>query len=180
MLQNEKRSLESKFEMKDLGESHYIIKRDRSRKRILLHQSKYLMQLLEKFGVKDCRQVATPRDQNVKRLPYEEALEKAKYQAFIHSITYAATGTRPDLAQGSLSQFCSNPGKDHWIAAKRTLRCIKGSLNYGIMYDGSKQRDVKHIGYTDADWGTNSNDRQSQSGYTFLLCGGIVNWMSNN
>ena len=72
MLQNEKRSLESKFEMKDLGEAHYIIKCDRSRKRILLHQSKYLMQLLEKFGMKDCRPVATPQDQNLKLQPNEE------------------------------------------------------------------------------------------------------------
>ena len=139
------------------------------------------MQLLKKFGMKDCRPVATPQDQTVKLLPNEEeALYKAKYQALIGSITYAVTGTRPDLAQalGSLSQFCSNPGKDHWVAGKRILRYIKGSLHYGIMYDGSKQRDVKRIGYTDANLGTNPNGRKSQSGYIFFLCGGIVSWMS--
>ena len=150
LLQNEKRLLSGKFEMKDLGEAHYIlgiqIKRDRSKKLTMLHQSKYLMQLLEKFGMKDCRPVMTPQDQNVKLLPNEgEAHDKAKYEALIGSITYAVTGTRPDLAQalGSLSQFCSNPGTEHWVAAKRILRYIKGSLNYGIVYDGSKEKDVK-------------------------------------
>ena len=66
MLQNEKKLLRGKFEMKDLGEVHYIlgtqIIRDRSKKCIMLHQSKYLMQLLEKFGMKDCRPVATSQE----------------------------------------------------------------------------------------------------------------------
>ena len=185
MLQNEKKLLAGKFEMRVLGEAHYIlgsqIMRDRNKKRIMLHQSKYLTQLLEKFGMKDCKPVATPQDQNVKLLPNEEeADDKAKYQAFIGSITYTVTGTRPDLAQtlGSLSQFCSNPGKEHWVASKRILRYIKGSLNYGIVYDGSKRNDVTLIGYTNADWETNPKGRKSQSGYAFVLCGGIVSWMS--
>ena len=46
MLQNEKKLLGGKFEMKDLGEAHYIlgiqIIRDRSNKCLMLHQSKYL------------------------------------------------------------------------------------------------------------------------------------------
>ena len=96
--------------------------RDRNKKRIMLHRSKYLMQLLEKFGMKDCKPVATPQDQNVKLLPNEEKPDgKGKYQALIGSITYAVTGTRPDLAQalGSLSQLCLNPGKEHWVLPQR-------------------------------------------------------------
>ena len=185
MLQKEKKLLGGIFEMKNLGEAHYIlgiqIIRDRSKKCTMLHQSKYLMQLLEKFGMKDCRPVATPQDQNVKLLPNEEEpVDKAKYQALIGSITYAVTGTRPDLAQalGSLSQFCSNPGKEHWVAAKRISRYLKGSLHYGIVFDGSKQKDVTLIGYTDADWGTNPKGRKVTIWLCIFLCGGIVSWKS--
>ena len=169
MLQNEKKLLGGKFEMKDLREAHYILEiqimRDRNKKRIMLHQSKYLMQLLEKFGMKDCKPVAIPQDENVKLLPKEEEPDgKGKYQALIGSITYAVTGTRPDLAQalGSLSQLCLNFVNEHWVAAKRILRYIRGPLNYGKVYEGSKQKDVTLIGHTDADWGNDPAGRKPQ------------------
>jgi len=46
------------------------------------------------------------------------------------------------------------------------------------VYDGSNQKDVTLIGYTDADWGTNPIGRESQSGNAFLLCGGVISWAS--
>jgi len=46
------------------------------------------------------------------------------------------------------------------------------------VYDGSNQKDVTLIGYTDADWGTNPIGRKSKSGYAFLLCGSVISWAS--
>ena len=77
-----------------------------------------------------------------------------------------------------MNQFCSNPGKEQWVAAKRILRYIKGFLNYGILYDGSKQKDITLIGHTYADWGSNANGRKSQSGYSLFICGGSISWAS--
>lgn len=131
MLQREKEALRKRFEMKDLGEVHYClgihVERDRDKKRMRLHQSQYLTNLLTKFGMAECKPVATPVEQGIKLFPNEgEPVEKAKYQALIGGLTYAVTGTRPDLAQalGAVNQFCSNPG-EHWKAAKRILQYIK-------------------------------------------------------
>ena len=185
MLRREKERLRKRFEMKDLGEVHYClgiqVERDREKKQMKLHQSKYLTNLLQKFGMENCKPAATPVDQGTKLQPNEgEPVEKSKYQALIGGLTYAVTGTRPDLAQASglVNQFCSNPGTEHWIAAKRILRYIKGTIDYGIVFDGCKEDDVQLSGYVDADWGSNPNGRKSQSGYLFTLCGGTVSWTS--
>ena len=92
-------------------------------------------------------------------------MNKAKYQALVGSLNYAVSSTRPDLALslGAISQFRSNPGEEHWVAAKRMLRYIKGKVNYRICYNGNKEVDIKLKGFVDADWGTNPNGRRSQS-----------------
>ena len=185
MLRREKEALQERFEMKDLGEIHYClgvqVERDKDNKRMKLHQAQYLTNLLEKFGMQDCKPAATPVDQSTKLLPNEgEPVEKEKYQALIGGLIYAVTGTRPDLAQalGTVNQFCSNPGEEHWKAAKRILRYVKGTIDYGITFDGNKETDVQLQGYVDADWGSNPNGRKSQSGYLFTLCGGVISWAS--
>ena len=185
MLHREKAALQQRFEMKDLGEVHYClgiqVERDKENKRMKLHQAQYLTNLLEKFGMQDCKPAATPVDQSTKLLPNEgEPVDKEKYQALIGGLTYAVTATRPDLAQalGTVNQFCSNPGHEHWKAAKRILRYIKGTIDYGITFDGNEETDVKLQGYVDADWGSNPNGRKSQSGYLFTICGGVISWAS--
>ena len=34
------------------------------------------------------------------------------------------------------------------------------------------------IGYCDADWASNIDDRRSITGYVFMLCGGAVSWQT--
>ncbi|CAB3988910.1 Retrovirus-related Pol poly from transposon TNT 1-94 [Paramuricea clavata] len=131
----------------------------RNKKRMRLHQSQYLTNLLKKFGMEKCKPAATPVDQGTKLLPNDgEPVEKTKYQALIGGLTYAVTGV------------------EHWTAAKRILRYIKGTLDYGITFDGNKETEVQLSGYVDADWGSNPNGRKSQSGYLFTLCGGVISW----
>ena len=185
MLHNEKKLLQERFNTKDLGEAHYClgiqIQRNREQKQMFLHQTKYLTNLLEKYGMSDCRSISTPQEQNKIMIPNEdEPVDKVRYQAVIGSITYAVIATRPDLAQalGSVNRFASNPSKEHWTAVKRILRYIKGTVNHGILFGGQKENDVHLEGYVDADWGSNPNGRKSQSGYVFFVCGGIISWAS--
>ena len=77
-----------------------------------------------------------------------------------------------------VNQFCSKPGVEHWTAAKRILRYIKGTIDYGITFDGKKETEIHLNGYVYADWGSNPNGRKSQSGYLFTLCGGVISWAS--
>ncbi|XP_075092034.1 uncharacterized protein LOC142172152 [Nicotiana tabacum] len=68
------------------------------------------------------------------------------------SLMYAQTCTRPDIsfAVGMLGRYQSNPGIDHWKAAKNVLRYLKGTKDYMLMYRISKHLEV--VGYSDSDF----------------------------
>lgn len=90
---------------------------------------------------------------------------------------YAILCTRPDLAYAisQISQFSSNPSAIQKSVAKRVLRYLNGTRNFGITFDG--KRELVLEGYSDADWGS-GEDRKSISGYVFMLTGGAISWSS--
>ncbi|GMI77151.1 hypothetical protein HRI_001384400 [Hibiscus trionum] len=61
-------------------------------------------------------------------------------------------------------------------AAKRILRYIKGTSEFGIFYN--KGNDFSLQGYTDADWAGNIEDRRSTSGYCFSFGSAAISWCS--
>ena len=185
LLRSEKEALQKQLCMKDLGEARYClgiqIERNRAEKKMLLHQSTYHKNLLQKYGMQNCIAVPTPQVTGSTLFANEgDPVDRQKYQARIGSLADAVTATRPDIAQalGSVNQFSSNPSAEHWQSVKRILLYIKGTLDWGIQFDGSKEKEVQLNGFVDADWGGDVNGRKSQSGYMFTICGGIVSWAS--
>ncbi len=179
-----KRELSSRFEMKDLGPATTMlgieISRDRAARKLFINQQEYTNTVLERFGMENSKPVATPMEkEGLSPTENQKDLFKSiPYRQAIGSIMYLMICTRPDLAYaiGKLSQYSESPKEHHWIALKRVLRYIKGTQNYGIMYDGSKQKSI--VGYSDADWGGCVTSRKSTSGNVFLVSGGAVSWRS--
>ncbi|KAM1620875.1 hypothetical protein ACFXTN_017808 [Malus domestica] len=58
--------------------------------------------------------------------------------------------------------------------AKRMLRYIQGTLDYGIAYE--KGKDAVLIGYCDSDWAGSEDDMKSTSGYAFNFGFGAFSW----
>ena len=58
------------------------------------------------------------------------------YESIVGSLLYAAIGTRPDIAHAvnAISKFMKNPGQAHWLAAKRILRYIKGTVDKQFVF----------------------------------------------
>ena len=102
-------------------------------------------------------------------------MSKVPYSNVIRSLMYAMMCTRPNIcyAVRLVNKFQSNPGIKHWMAVKRILRYLKGTTDYVLCYQG---RDLRLIGYTDADWGDNPNQRKSTSRYAFLLNDCAISW----
>ncbi|KAM2344624.1 hypothetical protein EV1_008828 [Malus domestica] len=69
-----------------------------------------------------------------------------------------------------------NPTRKHIGTAKRMLRYIQGTLDYGIAYE--KDKDVVLIGYCDSDWAGSKDDMKSTSGYVFNFGSGAFSWAS--
>ena len=49
---------------------------------------------------------------------------------------------------------------------------MRGTINLGILY--SQKGSQECVGFSDADWAGDVNDRKSTSGYLFLISGGAV------
>ncbi|KAL0440855.1 UNVERIFIED_CONTAM: Secreted RxLR effector protein [Sesamum radiatum] len=69
-----------------------------------------------------------------------------------------------------------SPSQVHYAAAKRILRYLRGTKDFGIWYKSTN--DAKMVGYTDSDWAGSVDDMKSTSGYTFSLGSGIFSWAS--
>ncbi|KAL3641393.1 hypothetical protein CASFOL_016361 [Castilleja foliolosa] len=75
-----------------------------------------------------------------------------------------------------LGRYQSNPGIDHWKAAKKVLRYLQGTKDYMLCYQRSDSLEV--IGYSDSDYAGCVDTRKSTFGYLFLLAGGAISWKS--
>ena len=58
------------------------------------------------------------------------------YRGIVGLLLYIAKQTRPDIIASvtQLSHFLENPGRVHWVAAKRVLRYLKGSKDLELCY----------------------------------------------
>ena len=69
----------------------------------------------------------------------------------------------------------NNPKKSHLTIAKRILRYVKGTLEYGILFPRkTDQRTVSLLGYSDSDWCEDKIDRRSTTGYLFKFLGAPI------
>lgn len=147
--QDVKRMLKRKFKMKDLGNINKILEinigRNGETGKMKLHQENYIKSLLEKFEMINSNPVRTPLEAGVKPskslepiFKEEERDMKSKpYRELVRSLIYLSNTIRPDLAYtaSTLSRFCSDLRKLHWQMAKRVLRYLRGTMNYGICYE---------------------------------------------
>ena len=90
---------------------------------------------------------------------------------------YAMVCTRPDIGYvvEVVSQYMSNPDKEHWNAVKWILRYLKGTSNMCLRFgSGKPQLD----GFTDSDMSADVDTSCSTSGYVMTYAGGAISWQS--
>ncbi|KAI5320266.1 hypothetical protein L3X38_039974 [Prunus dulcis] len=181
MLEEFKQDMMQHYEMTDLGLLHHFLGMgvEQTDKHIFIHQKKYAMKLLEKFGMRECKSVAIPLVVNEKlcREDQSEAADESEFRQIVGSLIYL-TATRPDVmfASSLLARFMHNPSKKHMGTAKRVLRYIQGTLDFGIEF--AKGKTATLIGYCDSDWAGSEDDMRSTSGYAFTLGSGMFSWAS--
>ena len=165
--------------MIDLGLMRYFLGMQVKQRpgQIFISQEKYADDLLKKFNMQDCKPLATPMAMNEKlsKDDGQNKVDATVYRSLVGSLIYL-TNSRPDIvhAVSIVSRFMSNPSKAHFAAAKRILRYVKGTKDFGILYEAD--RDFNLTGYTDSDWAGITDDRKSTSGYVFLLGKKAISW----
>ena len=179
-----KNLLSKRFEVRDLGqlESFLGVKVNITPNGpISIGQPGYTKKILERFGMTDVKPVTTPVDVSQKLHPIVDGptVYQSTYQSAVGSLLYLSNWTRPDItfAVNNVAKFMKRPSRDHWTAVKRIFRYLKGTVDYGIVYNPDSNSSL--VGYSDADWAGDVNDRKSTSGYVFMLGGAPVSWRSN-
>ncbi|GJW95293.1 retrovirus-related pol polyprotein from transposon TNT 1-94 [Tanacetum coccineum] len=169
------------FDMTDLGELKYFLGLEivQNKTGIFMSQKKYIEDTLKKFNMSGCKMASTPMNLNEKFSVNDET-EMANaivYRSLIGRLIYL-THSRPDIsyAVGVLSRFMHKPSKHHLGAARRILRYLGGSKEYGIWFRKDEKFCLK--GYTDSDWAGSVDDRRSTSGHCFLIGTAAVSWSS--
>jgi hypothetical protein len=153
---------------------------------LLLTQQRYAESVLEKFGMKECKPVASPMTPGLKLEHEGEVLpEGNEYAAIVGSLLYLSVKTRPDIAHavGVLSRFMSCPRTPHMQAAKRVLRYIAGNPGAGLFFRGhpsgkNSPCSLRCKLYTDADYAADPVMRKSTSGLLFMVNGSPIMWRS--
>lgn len=177
------KKLNNFFELVDLGNINYylgieIIKNEDDFYSI--NQTCYIDKLLKIYGMDDAKDSEIPLDVGYgKREDKTDKVDVKQYQKLIGALIYLATNTRVNIAASVsiLSRKMNCPTHTDWIEAKRVIRYLKGTKHLKLVL-GSRKREEKGIllGYSDADWAQDVEDRKSNTGYLFKFNGGTVSW----
>jgi hypothetical protein len=153
---------------------------------VKIHQARYIDELLSRFGMTDCNTAPTPQpvgqyltaDMCPTTAAERQKMQEVPYAELVGSLNWLATSARPDIAQtvSKLCRFVSNPGREHWAAAKHVLRYLKGTKAHGLLYKHGGNKEL--VGHQDSDWAGDRDTRRSTSGFAFTLADALVSWRS--
>ena len=177
-----KDKIKSRFEMEDMGECKYVlgmrVKRDRVNRTITLSQDRYAREILEEFGLLNCKPTLTPLPGNtltcpIKNQPVDPGFN---YRRGVGLLQYLVQCTRPDLALSVsyLSQFLNSPDKIHQEQHLYTLRYVQHSKDFGLTLGRVGKAAHRLVGYADASYATGV-DSATFAG-SVVEHNGIVGW----
>ncbi|UYV80846.1 hypothetical protein LAZ67_19001950 [Cordylochernes scorpioides] len=147
---------------------------------ISLQQSHYVQQILQKYGMENCKEVPTPgsKEINLDNHIEDDNCEQHTYQEALGMLMFLAVNTRPDIAYitSKLSQYSRQPKQMHWTAIKRVMRYLRGTIDLGVKFERGKTGILKS--YADASWST-THDGKSYGGYVLKLGEATIDWKSS-
>ena len=146
---------------------------------VFISQKKYTRKILKKLHMEDCKSTSTLMNQKEKFSKGDgaEKIDESKYRSVIGCLMYLTT-TRLDIMfiVTLLSIFMHCASEVHFQAAKRIVRYIKGTTNYGIKY--SYCQNFKLHDFSDSEWASSIDDMRSTTGFCFSFGFRIFSWSS--
>ena len=114
------------------------IERDGETGSITLGHTQYIRDLLDHYGMVNCKTVSVPLDAGY-QVGCQQECRKAdtiQYQSLIGALMYLGVTTRPDIMHSvsKLAQRSRDPHVEHMTAAKHILRYLAGNINLKLFY----------------------------------------------
>jgi hypothetical protein len=173
-------ALRQEFSMTDMGPLHHFlgISVERRANGLFLSQRQYLLDILDRVGMRDCKPCSTPVETHSKlSADGTHVTDPTHYRSIAGALQYL-TFTRPDIAFAvqQVCLFMHDPREPHLAATKRILRYLQGSHDLGLHFSRSAPLDLTV--YSDADWAGCPDTRCSTSRYAVFLGDNLVSWSS--
>ena len=157
---------------------------DTEKRTIKMHQGDFERRVLEKYGATGFRPEDTPKKVGQGPLkPFTGEVSEDRrldYLMFIGDLTWLVR-TNPRLAfiAQELSHFVSNPGPEHFAAARRVLANIRARIGQGITFHGSdrvlrEKFDHRHMLMAASDADFSHEGFKSTSSVAVMLNGGPI------
>nr|GEX81142.1 retrovirus-related Pol polyprotein from transposon TNT 1-94 [Tanacetum cinerariifolium] len=173
--------MKSRFEMSMMGEMTFFLglQVDQSPCGIFINQSKYVLEILKKYGMESCDPVGTPMEIKDK-LDLDQngtLVDATKYRSMIGALMYL-TSSRPDIVHSTClcARFQAKPTEKHLKEVKRIFHYLRGTVNTGLWY--TKDFGFELTGFSDADYAGCKVSFKSTSGGAQFLGEKLVSWSS--
>jgi hypothetical protein len=170
-----------KFEMSMMGELKYFLgfQIKQLQEGPFISQTKYIQDILKKFGMKSRKPIKTPMGTNG-HLDIDtggKSVDQKVYWSMIGSLLYLCA-SRPDimLSVCMCARFQANPKEVHLRVMKRIMRYLVYTPKFGLWYPKGSTFDL--IGYSNADYAGCKIDRKSTLGTCQFLGRSLVSWAS--
>nr|GFB87747.1 uncharacterized mitochondrial protein AtMg00810-like [Tanacetum cinerariifolium] len=129
--------MKSRFEMSMIGEMTFFLglQVNQSPCGIFINQSKYVLEILKKYGMESCDPIGTPMEIKDK-LDLDQngtLVDATKYRSMIGALMYL-TSSRPDIVHATClcAQYQANPTEKHLKEVKRIFHYLRGTVNTGL------------------------------------------------
>ena len=131
---------------------------------IFICQRKYAVEVLNRFGIENYNSFCNPIVLGQKIVKDENGakVNVTLYKQIVGSRMYL-TVTRLDLmfVVSLISHFMACPTQQHFAAAKRVLRYLKGTVDYGVFYRKGGVSDLNRL--TGSDYAGDMEDSKNTS-----------------
>ncbi|KAI3669337.1 hypothetical protein L6452_40570 [Arctium lappa] len=171
----------SRFQMSMMGEMNFFLglQVKQFSTGIFINQSKYILDILRKFKMENCKPIGTPMASGTKIGTdlSRKAVDVRTYRGMIGSLMYI-TSSRSDIMFSTClcARYQANPKESHLSAVKRIFRYLKGTADLGLWYP--KDTSFELTSYSDADHAGCMLDRKSTLGHIQFLGDKLISWAS--
>ena len=174
--------LKSQFELKVNNPNIFIgLQLEFTYEGIVLHQRKYIGDLLARFQMNDCKPSTLPIQSGLDFLQKGDEPtcdQSIPFRQLIGALLFIVRTSRPDVAFAvcKLAQFSHCYQDHHFQYAKGILRYLKGTASLGLLFRFDYPAILQ--GFTDSDYAGDRIDRKSTSGFVFFIGPCLVTWQS--
>jgi len=170
--------LSFEFKLRDLGAVHYFlgIEVQSTGMGLMLHQHKYILDILIWVGMTSCKPVDTlVSPLKITILPDTSFSDPTRFRQIVDALQYL-TFTHLDICfvVNRVCQFMHAPIDSHWATIKHILRYLKGTTSYGFHI--TRGSSFALHGFTNIDWAGSIGDRKSTGGYLVFFSQTLISW----